>query len=236
MTNETNTETIFENYLKQYADAVALGTANHDWIYERQTSKNDKIKKLLLGASKRDGSSKGRPDFIIQSRNNSDFIIVVECKGSIAKHESKNGDEYADYAVDGVKLYSSFLSKGFDVLAIAVSGEKLSEFKISHFLQLKGEQTTTQIFANKLLPLNDYIDGYIKSDEKLRQDYQTLLTFSKALNAKLHKNKIAEDERAFLIGCILIALENVNFTTTYASYNNAEQLPTYHTPTVRIAF
>ncbi len=234
--NESNTETIFEDYLKHYADAVAIGTNKYNWIYERQTSKNEKIKRLLIGASKKDGSGKGRPDFIIQSRKNPDFIIAVECKGDTAKHESKTGDEYADYAVDGVKLYSSFLSRGFDVLAVAVSGEDPKNLKISHFLQLKGEIAATPIFADKLLPLNDYYDGYIKSPEKFRQDYQTLLEFSAQLNRKLHQNKIAEDERAFLLGCILIALDNENFSNTYANYSNAKQLAEYLVKTVRDEF
>jgi hypothetical protein len=80
--NETNTETIFENYISQYADAVALGTHNHDWIYERQSSKNEKINKLLLAASKTAGTGRGRPDFIIQNRKDPSFIISIECKAA----------------------------------------------------------------------------------------------------------------------------------------------------------
>ena len=34
-------------------------------------------------------------------------------------HESKNRNQYKDYSVDGVLLYSSYLVKEFDVLAIA---------------------------------------------------------------------------------------------------------------------
>jgi type I restriction-modification system DNA methylase subunit len=234
--NESNTEIIFENYLRQYADAVALGTGEYDWIYERQASKNDKIKKMLLGASKKDGNGKGRPDFIIQSRKNPDFIISVECKANTKYHESVAQDQYANYAVDGALLYSSFLSKGFDVLSIAVSGETLQTLKVSHFLQLKREQTATPIFDDKLLPLNGYYAGYIKSPEKSRQDYQTLMTFSKMLNEKLHRNKIAEDERAFLVGCILIALESESFATAYSTYSNAKQLADFLVSTVRNAF
>jgi type I restriction enzyme M protein len=234
--NETNTETIFENYIKQYADAAALGTHDHDWIYERQTSKNDKINKLLSAASKRAGTGRGRPDFIIQSRKNPDFIISVECKASIFKHESPTRDQYADYAVDGALLYSSFLSKSFDVLSIAVSGETPQELRISHLLQLRCEQTAIPMFGDKLLPLGDYHSGYIKSPEKFRQDYQTLLEFSKSLNDKLHKWKIAEDERALLISCVLIALENDGFVKSYAGYSDPKQLASYLITTVHNEF
>ncbi len=234
--NETNTETIFENYVKQYADAVALGTHSHDWLYERQTSKNDKITKLLNAASKRTGTGRGRPDFIIQSRKNPDFIIAVECKASTTKHESPTRDQYADYAVDGALLYSSFLAKSFDVLSIAISGEKPQDLRISHLLQLRGEQTAIPMFAEQLLPLDSYYNGYIKSPEKFRQDYQTLLDFSQSLNKKLHKWKIAEDERALLISCVLIALENDGFMKSYASYSDPKQLAHYLIATVHNEF
>jgi len=222
--NETNTEIIFEDYLRKNADSVALGTHNFEWIYERQSSKNEKINKLLVAASKAAGTGNGRPDFIIQNRKISDLIISVECKGSTAKHASKTGNKYAEYAVDGALLYSSFLSKGFDVLSIAVSGENRKDLKVSHFLQLKGEQTATSIFSGKLLTLNNYLDEYIKSPEKFRQDYQVLLTFSQNLNKRLHQLKVSEDERALLIACILIALENDAFVATYKQYSDPRQL------------
>lgn len=234
--NETNTETIFESHIKQYADAAVLGTHNHDWIYERQTSKNEKINKLLIAASKSAGTGRGRPDFIIQNRKNPDFIISVECKASIFKHESSTRDQYTDYAVDGALLYSSFLSKSFDVLSIAVSGETPQNLKVSHLLQLRGEQTAIPMFGDRLLPLDDYYNGYIKSPEKFRQDYRTLLDFSKSLNDKLHKWKVAEDERALLISCILIALENDGFVKSYAGYSDPKQLANYLIATVHNEF
>jgi type I restriction-modification system DNA methylase subunit len=222
--NEANTEIIVEDHLKQYADAVALGMYEHEWIYERQASQNNRINKALAGASKKDGTGKGRPDFIIQSRTNPDFIIVIECKSKVAQHESATYDQYADYAVDGALLYSSFLSRSFDVLTLAISGETLDELKVSHFLQLKGKQSALPMFGDSLLSLDDYLEGYIKSPEKFRQDYQSLLAFSQELNKKLHQLKIAEDERALLIACILIALENKSFLGTYKEYSEAKQL------------
>jgi type I restriction enzyme M protein len=78
--------------------------------------------------------------------------------------------------------------------------------------------------------------GYIKSPEKFRQDYHTLLDFSKSLNDKLHKWKIAEDERALLISCVLIALENEGFIKSYADYSDPKQLANYLIATVHNEF
>ena len=72
--------------------------------------------------------------------------------------------------------------KHYDVLAIAVSGETEKTLKISHFLHLKNERKPVEIFGNKLLYPKDYLDGYLKSPEKFRQDYNILLAFAKTLN------------------------------------------------------
>mgnify|MGYP006863241677 CR=1 FL=1 len=97
-------------------------------------------------------------------KTNPDLIIVVECKAQTTKHESINKDKYSEFAVDGALLYSSYLSKDFDVLSIAVSGENKRELKVSHFLQLKGEKQAIQKFDDKLLPATDYLNGYLKNN------------------------------------------------------------------------
>lgn len=205
MANERKTESIVRSHFEKFSDIIHI---------EEQASDNPKIDKLLKSASKKAGG-KGKPEFLITFSGNSDLLIVVECKAKNTKHESKDGDKYSDFAVDGVLLYSSYLSKDFDVLAIAVSGQTKQELKVSHFLQLKGERKPVPIFGNKLLPANDYLDGYLKSPEKFRQDYNSLLDFTKQLNDTLHSYKILESQRSLLISCILIALENKAFKAAY---------------------
>lgn len=225
MANERKTEAFVRRHFERFQDILV----------EEQRSDNLKIKKLLTGASKA-GPKDGSPEFIIQIKNIPDLLIIVECKASIAKHESLEHDRPADYAVDGALLYSAFLSKGYDVLAIAVSGERSEDLKISHFLQLKGMPTAIQKFGNKLLAIEDYVEGYIKSPEKFRQDYEKLLVFSKELNDKLHAHKIVESDRALLISCILIALENKAFEKTYKDYTDPRQLAEYLVSTVKNQF
>lgn len=224
--NERETEDIVRDHFKKYSSEVIL---------EEQSSKNPKIQKLLSTASK-SGVGKGFPEFLVQFNKNSDFLIVVECKANISKHESKTKKEPKDYAVDGVLLYSAYLSKDYDVLSIAVSGQNSKELKISHFLQLKGEKHSTVIFSNKLLPTQDYLENYIKSPEKSRQDYNNLIDFSKKLNDNLHLYKVKESDRALLVSCILIALENKSFENGYKTYTNPKQLAEFLLTTVRNEF
>jgi type I restriction enzyme M protein len=121
-------------------------------------------------------------------------------------------------------------------LSIAVSGETNANIKISHFLQVKGDKKAIEIFGDKLLSANDYFNGYIKSPEKFRQDYEKLLTFSKGLNENLHGHKIVESDRGLLISCILIALENKAFFTSYKEYSEPRQLAEYLITTVKNEF
>ncbi len=214
MANERKTEIITRKHFEKFQDIIEI---------EEQSSDNPKIDKLLKTASKK-GTGKGRPEFLISYKKNSDLMVVIECKAEVTKHESKNKDKYSEYAVDGVLLYASYLSKSFDVLAIAISGETKQELKVSHFLHLKTEKKATEVFGDKLLSAENYLDSYLKSDQKIRQDYNTLLDFTRTLNEKLHTYKILESQRSLLISCVLIALENKAFRTSYSSHNTPKNL------------
>ena len=214
MANESKTEQIVRSHFEKYSEILLI---------EEQSSDIPKIDKLLKSASKK-GTGKGFPDFIITFNNNNDFLIVVECKADITKHESENKDKFAEYAVDGTLLYASFLSKEYDVLALAVSGETQQELKASSFLHLKGERKAVKMFGDKLLPAQDYLNGYLKSPEKFRQDYNTLLDFTKALNDKFQEYKIPERERSLVLSCVLIALEDEAFKISYDKIEKPKQL------------
>jgi len=220
--NERITEDIVRKHFNSYSDESTI---------EEQKSSIPKIDKLLKNASKK-GGGKGYPEFIISLLKNPDFIIVVECKANIAKHQSSTSDKYDEYAVDGALLYASFLSKEYDVLAIGVSGQNLKELKVSHYLYLKGEKKHVPIFGNKLLDIESYINGYLKSDEKFRQDYNALLDFSRELNVELHHYKIPEKDRALLISSILIALDDKAFRKAYKEYEKPEELANFLVDTV----
>jgi hypothetical protein len=210
MGNERITENFFRKFVlkdKFYKDEKI--------VFEEQLSKDIKVAKLLKNASK-SGNGKGYPEFVIQFKENPDFIIVVECKADTKFHESNDRNKYKDYAVDGALLYSSFLSKEFDVLSIAISGERAVGLRISHFLQLKNTDQVHKIFKEeKFLPLEDYLNGYQTDERKFNQDFQELLKYSKTLNDKLHTLKVPESNRSLLISGALIALDDKAFCKAY---------------------
>lgn len=217
MANERKTEKLVRDTLTK------LGYYKKGFsIYEQQCD-NPKIDKLLKNASKK-GGSKGYPEFIIQSDKYSDLIIVIECKADPKKHESKTRDKYSEYAVDGALLYASFLSKEYDVIAIAVSGEKTSELRISQFLNLKKDNKPFSFVKNQFLNFEDYYNAYINDERKFKQDYDNLLAYTKELNDILHIKKIKESHRSLLISGILIALKDVAFQNSYTKHTKAKDL------------
>jgi hypothetical protein len=214
MLNERITENIIREKFHPYH--------MNGFIVEEQGSKNSRINKLLQHASKR-GEGKGYPDFVIQSETDSDFLMVVECKASVKKHKSPTLNHFADYAVDGALLYSSYLAKEFDVIALGVSGQRVDSLLADSFLQLKTYQEPIP-FTNTLLDLPDYQAKYIYKEETRNQRFETLLEYNKELNQTLHTHKIREADRSLLLSGILIALEHEAFKNSYMLYKTAEQL------------
>ena len=156
MANERKTESIVRRRL----DKLGYFKSNR-LVVEEQRSDSPRIDKLLKNASKK-GGGRGYPEFIITSRDISDFLIVIECKADARKHRSDTLDRYAEYAVDGVLLYASFLSKEFDVLAIAVSGETKATLRISHYLHLKGTDKPVDLPASEILTFDNYYNMLLR--------------------------------------------------------------------------
>ena len=230
--NERKTEDMVEHRLRNHG----YYAPDSEIVVEKQQSDIARINKLLANASK-SGSGGGKPEFIIHSSEVSDFIIVVECKADPTKHESDTKTIYKDYAVDGVLLYASFLSKDFNVLAIAVSGQDEASFRISHYLHLqKTDKAIQWDVSHDVVSFDEYYDAFTTSDIKFRQDYHILLQYSRKLSGYLKRNKIMESERALLISGILIALKNKAFCQSYRSHPSVKQLTANLLATIEAEF
>ncbi|MBO4550497.1 MAG: hypothetical protein J5733_07170, partial [Bacteroidaceae bacterium] len=221
MANEAKTSQLFRKLLREkgYYD-------DKDIVVEEQQAAAGKLAKLLQNASK-SGAGKGFPDFIITSGRYPSLVIVVECKADTRKHESETLDSFRDYAMDGALLYASFLSKEYDVIAIGFSGEKETDTRLSHFLQLSEERDAHRYFQDGvLLPLDDYYHGLMESNYKFNQDFGKLIDYTKEVNEELHDKKIKERLRGLLISGILIALKNDRFKAEYKNYRTTQDLVT----------
>ena len=214
MASESKAEEIVWKHFLQFVPSISL---------ERKGTDRPRVKKLLSSASKRGSGNPGFPDFIITHTEHPDFLIVIECKADIARHESPERDNWQDYAVDGVLFYADHLCQEFDVLAIAFSGTSKSRSKVSHFLQLR-QGMPQPIFGNNLLASKDYIRGYYNKPEKVDQCYESLRNFAKSMNSKLHSSQVSSKNRALLIASIMMALESDGFKKSYMSENDSTLL------------
>ena len=216
--NERKTENLVRKRLGKHGFYKA-----RDIIVEEQKSDSPRIRKLLQMASKK-GGGPGFPEFIITSSNAPDFIIVVECKADPKKHVSGTLAKPVEFAVDGALLYASYLSRESDVLAIAVSGEVESEIRISHYVHLKGSAQAVEFPSSEIQSFSTYYDQILHSDIKFRQDYDSLLQYSRNLNEELQAKKVKEAHRGLLICGILIALSNPAFKKSYKFQKTARHL------------
>lgn len=208
--SEAKTERIFEKI-------VGINLHDDNLIVEYQTSKFDMIKNLLRGASKTNKGGTGKPEHIIQHRLIPDLLIITEGKKHNSKHESDNLDCPVEYAVDGVIHYSSFVSKEYDIISIAFSGDKENNLDITYFFQPKNGEIQ-KIETTKFLTINELIQNYKKSEYKLSQDYDNLLKYLGDLNNQLHNKKIMEMQRSFLISAVLISLDDTEFRNSFINY------------------
>jgi hypothetical protein len=223
--NEKKTEKLTRDFL------LKVGIyGNDDFIIEEQKSDNPKIQKLLQKASK-SGEGVGRPEFIITKKDNDNYLIVIECKADPKCHVSSNHDQYRDFAVDGVLLYASCLSKDFNVIAIAISGQTEQEIKIDTFLHPKGVQfaaplkdsSEKRVSVKEIVGWQDYV-RYAQYDENLVAARKNDLSrFSKDLHNYLRDyGKITVAQMPLLVSGVLIALMEKGFKVAYSEYEGQE--------------
>ena len=191
--------------------------------FEDQKTTNPKAKKCLSTASKSLTGKAGSPEFIITAPAFPDDIVIVECKADAKFHESKNKDSPSAYAVDGILHYAKFLSSEYNVLSIAVSGEKKHKVKISSFYLKKGETTYEERDRN-LLNIYSYI-AIFKGESQAKEIENELITrIAIDLNKELNDYSIVEYERCTLISAILLALQDEGFKTSYIAYARTKNL------------
>ena len=222
-------EQITVNIVRKKLEALGI-TAENGFSIDEQVIQNALIKKLLPSKTEI-GSGKGRPEFLISKIGDKDFLIVIECKADIKYHESPNQDQPqpANFAVDGVLLYASKLSREFNVIALAVSGQTNEELKISTFLFPKGSGTHSILTDTQKVPVSDVISwkDYIRFatyDENLANARKKDLNrFSRELHNYLRDYaKITVAQMPLLVSGVLIALMEKGFKVAFPKYIGSE--------------
>lgn len=208
-----------------------LGDNNWGFVYPQgDISAIDKIDNLLKKAGGKPkqcalteytggGAGKAKPEYIITFSDDTQTIIVVECKNTAKKHRSENLDYPNGFAVDGVLYYAKFLKEEYNVIAVAVSGTTTANMKVDAFHWVKGAETFLPLHKAKDIILEP--KNYVKliRGEKLQKAYS--LDEIRALAIEMHdclrEIKVVEAHKPVFIAGILIALKDDDFSKSYSS-------------------
>lgn len=206
--------------------------------------KNHQLKILMdywrLQKKNGKGDGEGRPDFFILKPNNGK-IIIVECKGDYKKHKSKHfpdplqgnidvffgshSNEIRNYASDGVLWYMSFLKEYYDVIGIAISGQK-NYYLIDNYYWKKKNKTYTNLnIYNEIRSFDDYLK-HIKNIENVNQETSDFRKISTELNKELREYiTLREEEKPLFVASLLLALKANR--TVKQSYNKTDESGNY---------
>jgi type I restriction enzyme M protein len=216
--NEKKTEEIVRKHLKKqgFYDDQSI-------TVEYEKSDNPRINNLLK--SKSGNGKPGRVEFIITFKDAPENIIIIECKADVRKHESEDRSNYGEFAIDGALWYASYLSKEFNVIAIAVSGQTEEEIKVSNFLWIKKNTGYKELKRKKIEELKEYISLFRNDEEVLKKKEKELVKFSRDLHNYMRDYaKLTEEQKPLLVSALLIALDDETFKKIYTSASNSKIL------------
>src|SRR5579863_3080471 len=213
-------ERITENYVRDHFKNDPLFSAVR---LDEQKTTVGKAKACLASASKALTGKIGSPEFIISFPALPDDIIVVECKADSKFHESADGENPATHAVDGALHYSAFLSKEYNVIAIAVSGSNLAKLTIYSFYQKKGQPKVLQE-GSELIDIFSYIARFQGEAQAKSIESGEITKTAIDLNFELNDYSIVEYERCTLVSAILLALQDPAFKASYKEKARSKKL------------
>lgn len=215
-------ERITENIVRELLKNSNYYDVDNGIVIEEQKSNIKRVQSLLKSASKAKTGKGGYPEFIISWDSDPNFLIVVECKADIKKHQSNTVDNPKDYAVDGVLHYAKHLSKEYSVLAIAVSGMNEDALLVSNFLvpceskNFKALVNEKNVEVKEIISFEDYYRLSAFDPEIERKRHQDLIAFAKDLHEFIWTAaKISEEDKPLLVSGTLIALMNSPFLNSF---------------------
>ncbi|MDR1883083.1 MAG: SAM-dependent methyltransferase [Prevotella sp.] len=171
------------------------------------------------------GNGKAKPEFIVTFKNDANTVLVVECKRSAKQHTSEKFNQPKKYAVDGALYYAKFLKSEYNVVAIAVSGTKKEDCKVSTFYWQKGFENYTELAKINIVlePMN-----YLKfiRGEKIAIAYsiEDIRRTAIDMSNKLRTAKVTANNKPIFIAGILIALQDEIFDAEYQTATTLESL------------
>jgi len=228
---------IFSEQLVEIEMNIRKGENSFGFVYPQGDIQNiKKIETLLKKAGgkpdicdladfSKGGNGKAKPEYIITFNDDTNTILVVECKKSTKQHASEQLNKPKSYAVDGVLYYAKFLKSDYNVVAIAVSGTKKDNSKVSTFHWQKGFDNYTALEKINIIlePLN-YL-RYIKGEKiAIAYSIEDIRRTAIDMNNKLRIAGVTANGKPIFVAGILIALQDTSFNAEYQTATTLESL------------
>ena len=195
---------------------------NYKWLAE----------KFKYASKSQSGKGRGTPDFMVvkQSKNT---IVVIENKSEIDKHSHfnniqdykkygyGNAKETQSYAIDGALWYATFLNSEYDVVAVAVSGNRVENSRVTSFVLPKnGKLTDIELLEDLtikecLVNIDDYITTFNRrlGRDKTDEDIKRLLRkYTLSCANFLRTNGIEDNDKAGFVSALILTLTNKQAT------------------------
>ena len=231
MEHEKITDSLVINMLRQngYIDGNFNALKKDVYVWAGR-SEDSNVDALLSRASKRRTEKPGYPEFIILDKKYN-IVIVIEDKRDTHYHRHEDIEKYvAQYAVNGALWYASFLKDHYDVIAVGVSGSKIEDIQIDHYMWKKGAETFSNLNLHQILTITDYRNIVKKQERNIRSigEFKNLTSKAKEINEFLRDYLgVIENKRLYILGSILYALEDPAFKMAYSAYNSNAELSTF---------
>jgi type I restriction enzyme M protein len=240
-------ERITENLVRDRLRELGYYEKTNDTRIEEQKSTIDSIRRALAAASKTGGGGSGSPEFIITNPDQPDFVLTIECKADVKNHASPTtsimlappsseapedrAKRVVRFAVDGALHYAQHLSKEYNVIAVAVSGQTPAALQVSTYLHTRGSgsakplMTKGAAFITEIIPWSDYIDHAVYDPAVQAVRHSDLMAFSRELHDFMRDDvKASESEKPLFVSGSLITLRNGAFAKTFGDYS-VKELP-----------
>ncbi len=230
--SERKTEQLFLQEAKCQIGATTFGhvyaqgdVANNSVITTSLREAGGKPEDCALNDFSQGGKGKAQPEYIITFTASPTLLVVVECKASIKKHESPARDHPKDYAVDGVLYYAKFLKRHYNVVAVALSGTKKDNAKVSTFYWQKGFDEPQHISRlNIILEPENYRRYFLGEQIKIAYSLEDIRETAVDMSNKLRVAKVTANDKPIFIAGVLIALKSHDFEHEYATATSLKSL------------
>ncbi len=161
----------------------------------------------IKGASKTKGSTRdGKAEFIFTHENYPDFLLLVEAKDLVTKHQE---------AEEEVKHYSDKYKESYPEsipITLAISGTA-SDYKITMIVpNIHGGVDKT---FDYLLEVDQIISIMERNEKTEEKELGDIIDYALELQSYLIKISVEQQQRPLMVAAIMIALSDKSFRASY---------------------